>query len=103
METCAAARVASARPETDLGRAILAQDPHSPGSLFNLRGHGQFGMQAYLDHQAGKLRDEDYDPAKLEASLAQLPRMGRNRPPFETSLRCGQGTAAAAALPGGRV
>ncbi len=45
----------------------------SPTILFNLSGHGHFDMQAYTDYFAGKLLDQDYDHAALEASLAQLP------------------------------
>jgi len=45
----------------------------SPTILFNLSGHGHFDMQAYTDYFAGKLVDQDYDHALLEASLAQLP------------------------------
>jgi tryptophan synthase beta chain len=41
--------------------------------LFNLSGHGHFDMQAYTDYFAGKLKDEDYDEAALQASLDQLP------------------------------
>ncbi len=41
--------------------------------LFNLSGHGHFDMQAYADFFAGKLEDKDYDEAKLQASLAELP------------------------------
>jgi len=32
-------------------------------------------MQAYTDYFAGKLVDQDYDHAALEASLAQLPKV----------------------------
>jgi tryptophan synthase beta chain len=32
-------------------------------------------MQAYSDYFAGKLKDEDYDPKALEASLAHLPKV----------------------------
>ena len=42
--------------------------------LFNLSGHGHFDMQAYTDYFAGKLKDQDYDPKELEASLAHLPK-----------------------------
>ena len=41
--------------------------------LFNLCGHGHFDMQAYTDFFAGKLVDQSYDEAALEASLAHLP------------------------------
>ena len=43
--------------------------------LLNLCGHGHFDMQAYIDYQAGKLRDHDYDEAELRAALAGLPKL----------------------------
>jgi tryptophan synthase beta chain len=49
------------------------EEGKSPTILFNLSGHGNFDMQAYTDYLAGKLVDQDYDPAALQASLAQLP------------------------------
>jgi tryptophan synthase beta chain len=51
------------------------EEGKSPTILFNLSGHGHFDMQAYTDYFAGKLIDQDYDHAALEASLAQLPNM----------------------------
>ncbi len=41
--------------------------------LFNLCGHGHFDMQAYADYFAGKLTDQSYDEAALQAALAHLP------------------------------
>jgi len=41
--------------------------------LFNLSGHGHFDMQAYTDYFAGALEDQDYDDAKLQDALGQLP------------------------------
>ncbi len=41
--------------------------------LFNLSGHGHFDMQAYTDYFGGKLQDEDYDHAALDAAMAELP------------------------------
>ncbi len=41
--------------------------------LFNLSGHGHFDMQAYIDYQAGKLVDQQYDEAELAMALAGLP------------------------------
>ena len=41
--------------------------------LFNLCGHGHFDMQAYADYFAGKLTDQSYDEAELQAALAHLP------------------------------
>jgi tryptophan synthase beta chain len=43
--------------------------------LFNLCGHGHFDMQAYIDYQSGRLRDDSYDEAQLSAALADLPRL----------------------------
>ena len=43
--------------------------------LFNLSGHGHFDMQAYTDYFSGQLKDMDYDPKELEASLAHLPKV----------------------------
>jgi tryptophan synthase beta chain len=51
------------------------EEGKSPTILFNLSGHGHFDMQAYTDYFAGKLIDQDYDHAALQASLAQLPNM----------------------------
>jgi tryptophan synthase beta chain len=47
----------------------------TPTILFNLSGHGHFDMQAYTDYFAGKLLDQDYDHALLDASLALLPQV----------------------------
>ena len=51
------------------------EEGKSPTILLNRSGHGHFDMQAYTDYFAGKLIDQDYDHAALEASLAQLPNM----------------------------
>jgi hypothetical protein len=32
-------------------------------------------MQAYTDYFSGQLKDMDYDPKELEASLAHLPKV----------------------------
>ncbi len=40
---------------------------------FNLCGHGHFDMQAYIDYNAGKLVDQDYDEAELAMALAGIP------------------------------
>ncbi len=59
-----------------IDEAMKARDEgRSPTILFNLCGHGHFDMQAYTDYFAGKLQDQDYDPAALEASLAHLPKV----------------------------
>ena len=41
--------------------------------LFNLCGHGNFDMQAYMDYAEGKLYDQDYDESELAMALAGLP------------------------------
>ncbi len=44
--------------------------------LFNLCGHGHFDLQAYMDYQAGKLRDYEYSDAEVAMALAGLPSVG---------------------------
>ncbi len=41
--------------------------------LFNLCGHGHFDMQAYMDYEAGKLRDHEYSHEEVAMALAGLP------------------------------
>jgi tryptophan synthase beta chain len=41
--------------------------------LLNLCGHGHFDMQAYDDYLNGRLPEIEFDPAREEASLANLP------------------------------
>jgi tryptophan synthase beta chain len=41
--------------------------------LFNLCGHGHFDMQAYMDFQAGKLKDFEYSDDEVAMALAGLP------------------------------
>lgn len=41
--------------------------------LFNLCGHGNFDMQAYMDYQAGKLRDYEYPQEEIALALSGLP------------------------------
>ena len=41
--------------------------------LFNLCGHGHFDMQAYMDYQAGLLRDTEYSESEVAIALAGLP------------------------------
>ncbi|MDF5732987.1 MAG: TrpB-like pyridoxal phosphate-dependent enzyme [Rhizonema sp. PD38] len=41
--------------------------------LFNLCGHGHFDMQAYMDYQAGLLRDTEYSDDEIAMALAGLP------------------------------
>ena len=45
----------------------------SKAILFNLCGHGHFDMQAYMDYQAGKLKDLVYDETEVAMALAGLP------------------------------
>ena len=51
------------------------QDGVARTILFNLCGHGHFDMQAYIDYMAGKLEDRAYDEGKLNAALAELPKV----------------------------
>ncbi|MCU0518137.1 MAG: TrpB-like pyridoxal phosphate-dependent enzyme [Oscillatoria sp. Prado101] len=44
--------------------------------LFNLCGHGHFDLQAYIDYQAGKLRDTEYSAEEVAMALAGLPAVG---------------------------
>lgn len=48
----------------------------SEAILFNLSGHGHFDVQAYLDYQAGKLRDYEYPAEEIAMALAGLPVVG---------------------------
>lgn len=41
--------------------------------LFNLCGHGHFDMQAYMDYEAGLLRDTEYGAEEVAMALAGLP------------------------------
>ncbi len=41
--------------------------------LFNLCGHGNFDLQAYIDYQAGKLRNHAYSEKEVAMALAGLP------------------------------
>ena len=41
--------------------------------LFNLCGHGNFDMQAYMDYADGTLHDQHYDESELAMALAGLP------------------------------
>jgi len=43
--------------------------------LFNLCGHGNFDMQAYIDYFSGKLEDSAYDEKELKAAMADLPKV----------------------------
>src|SRR5512147_2249931 len=57
-----------------IDEAIRCRDEGvSRAILFNLCGHGHFDMQAYQDHFAGKLVDQEYDEQELAMALAGLP------------------------------
>jgi tryptophan synthase beta chain len=43
--------------------------------LFNLSGHGHFDLGAYEQYLAGKLQDFAYPAEKVQAALADLPRV----------------------------
>ena len=45
----------------------------SKSILFNLCGHGNFDMQAYIDYQAGKLVDYEYAEEEIAMALSGLP------------------------------
>ncbi|MGH3871650.1 MAG: TrpB-like pyridoxal phosphate-dependent enzyme [Pseudonocardiaceae bacterium] len=49
------------------------EEGSSRAILFLLSGHGHFDLSAYEQHLAGTLRDEGFDQAQLDASLARLP------------------------------
>ena len=44
--------------------------------LFNLCGHGHFDMQAYMDYQAGLLRNTEYSVQEVKMALSELPVVG---------------------------
>jgi tryptophan synthase beta chain len=44
--------------------------------LFHLCGHGHFDLQAYMDYQAGKLKDYEYPEEEIAMALAGLPSVG---------------------------
>ncbi|EFO81151.1 pyridoxal-phosphate dependent TrpB-like enzyme [Oscillochloris trichoides DG-6] len=44
--------------------------------LFNLSGHGHFDLQAYMDFQAGTLKDFEYSDEEVAMALAGLPSVG---------------------------
>jgi tryptophan synthase beta chain len=57
-----------------IDEALAAKvEGRAPVILFNLCGHGHFDMQAYIDYQAGKLQDLQYEEAELAMALAGLP------------------------------
>jgi tryptophan synthase beta chain len=57
-----------------IGEALRAKEEGvSRTILFNLCGHGHFDMQAYIDYQAGKLRNFAYPEEEIAMALAALP------------------------------
>jgi tryptophan synthase beta chain len=52
------------------------EEGKSEAILFNLCGHGNYDMQAYIDYNAGKLRDYEYPEAEIAMALAGLPVVG---------------------------
>jgi tryptophan synthase beta chain len=52
------------------------EEGRSETILFNLCGHGHFDMQAYMDFQAGKLKDYEYSDGEVAMALAGLPSVG---------------------------
>jgi len=57
-----------------IAEALRAKAEGKPRTiLFNLSGHGHFDMQAYIDFQAGSLRDYDYPEEEIAMALAGLP------------------------------
>jgi len=52
------------------------QEGKSETILFNLCGHGHFDMQAYMDYNAGKLKDYAYPEEEIAMALAGLPSVG---------------------------
>jgi tryptophan synthase beta chain len=54
--------------------ALRAKEEGAPRTiLFVLSGHGHFDMQAYIDYQAGKLRNFEYPEEEIAMALAGLP------------------------------
>ncbi len=54
--------------------ALRAKEEGRPRTiLFNLCGHGHFDMQAYIDYEAGKLKNFEYPESEIAMALAGLP------------------------------
>lgn len=49
------------------------EEGKSEAILFNLSGHGNYDMQAYMDYKEGKLYDQEYSEEELAMALAGLP------------------------------
>ena len=49
------------------------QSGESKTILFNLCGHGNFDMQAYIDYFDGKLFDQEYSDEEIGMALSGLP------------------------------
>ena len=69
--------VPSPSRETAAGRAALAKDPDSLGSLGMAIscGHGHFDLGAYDAYLQGNLRDFEYPDVKIREALAALPKV----------------------------
>ncbi len=52
------------------------EEGKSESILINLSGHGHFDMQAYIDHNEGKLQDYAYPEEEIAMALAGLPPHG---------------------------
>ncbi|MFO7782651.1 MAG: TrpB-like pyridoxal phosphate-dependent enzyme [Spirochaetia bacterium] len=52
---------------------VCKESGESKAILFNLCGHGQFDMQAYLDYNAGKLVAYEYPEEEVAMALSGLP------------------------------
>jgi tryptophan synthase beta chain len=48
--------------------------------VFNMSGHGHFDLAAYQAYLAGELQDYDYPAEKVQAALADLPKVSTNVP-----------------------
>ncbi len=59
---------------TAIDEALVCRESgESKAILFNLCGHGQFDMQAYLDYNAGKLVAYEYPEEEVAMALSGLP------------------------------
>ncbi|NNJ12170.1 TrpB-like pyridoxal phosphate-dependent enzyme [Chloroflexales bacterium ZM16-3] len=89
LETFAAgvqfARTEGILPAPEANHAVAAtirealrckEEGKSETLLFNLSGHGHFDLQAYMDYQAGTLKDYEYSDEEVAMALAGLPSVG---------------------------
>ena len=97
MEAWGASCISSPSEQTGVGRAILARDPDSPGSLgiaihaavgetrrctergeaktiaFGASGHGHFDLVSYQKYFAGELTGHEYPEELIRKAQASLP------------------------------